>query len=306
MTHDGLRVVGVCPVLSAVFHDDGSVDYEGFAQLCRHVVDTGISSLMVFGIATENAKLNDEERSLMLATLLRERAGSNVLIVATVADHATELATDRAKRWVDMGADLINVLPSYFLNPEHAEVVNHLDSILHSVEVPVIIQSLPLGGKELPLRDMVALHQEHSHLVQIKVEDVPASPSVRDVIAFSGGRVSALVGWGGLEWKEATEAGAVGVQPGCSLTELYLRAQTFLTNSDEAGFANAFSLLRPALEAWMRHPEVLIAIEKHILQERGIIRSSRTRHPSATLSSGDYALAEPLLALVKERATPHG
>jgi len=305
MTMTAPTVTGVCPVLSAAFDDDGAVDLSDFASLCRYVVDSGVRSLMVFGVATENSKLNDQEREAMLETLVRERRSAPVSIVATVADHSTELAMARAHAWVEAGADAINILPSYFLAPPQPEVLRHLSSILDSVSVPVIIQSLPSGGNEVSLRDIVALHADHPNLMQVKVENTPAADLIRDVTRFSAGKVSSLVGWGGLEWEEAAQAGALGVQPGCSFIELYLDAQAYLESDDHAGFARAFSPLRPALTSWMRHPEVLIAIEKHILRERGIISSQRTRHPSAALGADDYAFADQILSLVAARSA-HG
>jgi len=292
-------VTGVCPVLSATFHEDGSLDSASFQRLCEQVMGTGVSSLMIFGVATENAKLSDDERTLMLEVLVRARGTLDIAIVATVADHGTRLAVARAQKWVEMGADCINILPSYFLRPAPPQVLEHLSTILHSVTVPVIVQSLPAGGDEVPISDVLSLHHSHPNFQQVKVENIPASPIVAEVTNFSGGGVSALVGWGGLEWQDAVAAGAVGVQPGCSLTELYLTAQGFLDSKDSAGFAAAFAPLRAPLKTWMRHPEVLIAIEKHILLQRGIIFSSRTRQPSAPVTPGDFDLAQELLALVE-------
>jgi len=291
-------ITGVCPVLSAVFHDDGAVDLDGFASLSRYVLNSGVTSVMVFGVATENSKLTDEERSDMLDVLVREREGTGVAIVATVADHSTELASARATKWVDKGADVINILPSYFLSPDREHVLAHLGEILDSVPVPVIIQSLPSGGQEVPLADIVRLHGDHPNLSQVKVENTPSADLIREVEKVSRGMVSSLVGWGGLEWQEATAAGAVGVQPGCSLIELYVGAQKYLDSDDYAGFAEAFAPLRAPLTSWMRHPEVLIAIEKHILMQRGIIASGRTRRPSAHLSAEDYAHAEATMLLL--------
>ncbi len=298
MSRANAPVTGVCPVLSAVFHDNGVVDLAGFASMSRYALSSGVTSVMVFGVATENSKLTDGERSDMLDVLVGEREGTGVAIVATVADHSTELAIARAKKWVDKGADVINILPSYFLAPDREQVLTHLGEILDSVSVPVIIQSLPSGGQEAPLADIVRLHGEHSNLSQVKVENTPAADLIREVEKISHGMVSSLVGWGGLEWQEATAAGAVGVQPGCSLIELYVGAQKFLDSEDYAGFAQAFAPLRAPLSAWMRHPEVLIAIEKHILMQRGIIASSRTRRPSAHLSAEDYAHAERMMLLL--------
>lgn len=298
MSSTNAPITGVCPVLSAVFHDDGLVDLAGFGSMCRYVLNASVSSVMVFGVATENSKLTDEERSDMLELLVHEAQGSGVRVVATVADHSTELAMARAKKWVDSGADVINILPSYFLAPAREDVLEHLGAILDSVSVPVIIQSLPSGGLEVPLADIVGLHGEHPNLAQVKVENTPASDLIREVEKISHGAVSSLVGWGGLEWQEATAAGAVGVQPGCSLIELYVAAQKFIDSGDYAGFAAAFAPLRAPLTAWMRHPEVLIAIEKHILMQRGIISSGRTRRPSARLSANDYALADEAMRLL--------
>jgi len=292
------EVKGVCPVLSAAFDDDGSVDSASFTRMCEHVMGTGVGSLMVFGVATENAKLSDDERTEMLQLLVQARGTRNISLVATVADHGTDLAVARARKWVDMGADSINILPSYFLRPAPSEVIDHLSAILQSVTVPVIIQSLPAGGEEIPLSDVLSLHHSYPHLQQVKVENIPASALVAEVAGFSGGSVSALVGWGGLEWKKAVAAGAVGVQPGCSLTELYLKAQACLDSKDMGGFDTAFAPLQGPLNTWMRHPEVLIAIEKHILMRRGIISSSRTRKPSAPLTNEDFELAEVLIELV--------
>lgn len=300
MTAAPAPIKGVCPVLSAVFHEDGQVDLAGFGSMCRYVLNSGVSSVMVFGVATENSKLTDDERAAMLEVLVRERAGTDVKIVGTVADHATELASARAQKWVDSGADVINILPSYFLAPGREQVLTHLGEILDSVAVPVIIQSLPSGGLEVPLSDIIGLRANHPNLSQVKIENTPAAELIREVDRMTRGSVSSLVGWGGLEWREATAAGAVGVQPGCSFIELYVRAQKYLDADDFEGFARAFAPLRAPLTSWMRHPEVLIAIEKHILRERGIIESSRTRRPSAPLSAEDYAHAEDALRLLSD------
>lgn len=293
-------VYGVCPVLSTPFDENGSLHAEDFRNLCRHVAETGVESVMIFGVASENAKLTDPEREMMLGIALEQFHQQQVRVVATVADHSTELAIARAQRFVDAGADVINILPSYFLNPSNEEITRHLQHILNAVSTPVIIQSLPLGGNELPLSEIVLLHKDHPHLLQIKVENIPSSESVSDVLRLSEGAVTPLVGWGGLEWKEAHDVGAVGVQPGCSLTELYVNAQKHLTLGDPEGFETAFEPLRSPLHLWMRHPEVLIAVEKHILMRRGIISTGYCRHPSAEITPEDLEWAENLITAVGE------
>lgn len=295
-------ITGVCPVLSAAFHPDGSLDLPGFRRICSYVASCDVESVMVFGIATENAKLSDDERSAMLEVALDECHSRGVRVVATTADHSTELAVQRVRRYEERGVDVVNVLPSYFLNPDNDQVRRHLSAILEAVTIPVIIQSLPMGGNELPLADIVNLHNDYANLLQIKVENIPSAGPVAQVLTESSGAVTPLVGWGGLEWREAARAGAVGVQPGCSLTELYVEAQKHLDQGDDTAFDTVFEPLRGPLEVWMRHPEVLIAVEKHILQRRGVIDSPYCRHPSADLSTADLEHAERMIHRVTGQA----
>jgi 4-hydroxy-tetrahydrodipicolinate synthase len=285
-------------VISAVFDSGGRIDEAGFAALSEFLVASGVGSIMVFGVATENAKLTDPERDAMLSLLLSQTAGTGVAVVATVADHSTELATARAQKWQDMGVDMINVLPSYFLNPPHDQILSHLSEIMDAVDLPVIIQSLPAGGLEVSVDDLLGLRVSHPNLRQIKVENIPAADIVQHVFDSTNGAVEPVVGWGGLEWVECADRGAVGVQPGCSLVEIYLAAQERLSAGDRAGFEQQFRPLHDPLHTWMRHVEALIAAEKYVLMRRGIIKSDRCRHPSATLTADDYRHADTLVAYV--------
>lgn len=298
MTHDSRGVTGVCPVISAVFDDSGAVDLEGFRHLAEFLVGSGVSSIMVFGVATENAKLSDPERERMLQSLLAVTKGTGVKTVATVADHSTRLAVSRAQQWQDIGADVINILPSYFLSPPHSEVRAHLAAIMDCVDLPVIIQSLPVGGHELPVEDILEMRRDHSNLIQIKVENVPAASLVEQVVVMTNGQVTPLVGWGGLEWVECADRGAVGVQPGCSLVEIYIAAQERLEAGDFDGFEREFQPLHDPLHFWMRHPEALIQAEKYVLMRRGIIRSDYCRKPSHRLEPLDYQHADNLVGHV--------
>lgn len=293
-------VTGVCPVISAIFHPDGTIDIPGFRATAEMLIEAGVPSLMVFGVATENMKLNDDERERMLAALMEVKAGAPVAVVATIADHSTELAERRLTQWTDLGVDVINILPSRFLDPPVDEARHHLARLLEASGLPVIIQYLPQAGSALSLQSMAALQAEFRNLRQIKVEEIPAAPAIRLVDEVSSGELTSLVGWGGLEWAEAVHAGAVGVQPGCSFPELYLRAQAHLDVGDLTGFDGAFAPLRAPLTAWLRHVEVLIAVEKHILMRRGVIDSDRCRHPSATVTAHDFQLAEGVLAELGE------
>src|SRR5690606_28020859 len=100
------------------FLPDGRVDEDSFVRTVRHVLGTGVTSVMFPGFASEFHKLADAERDQLTALLLAETAGrDDVATIVSVPDHATHLAVTRAVAAVEAGADVVNLLPPHFLNP---------------------------------------------------------------------------------------------------------------------------------------------------------------------------------------------
>jgi 2-keto-3-deoxy-L-arabinonate dehydratase len=284
-----MRISGVCPVLSVPFDDRGALDLPSFRNLVRwvqslEVQGTRVQSVMLFGVASENHKLRDEEREQLLLALLQERADQPLTIIASVADHSGELAVERAQRYQAIGADAINVLPPSFLSPTKDQVLAHIERVLQSVSVPVVVQHLPQAGGLEDVESLLPLHEAYPHFATIKCEANPPMESVARIAAKSGGRVSTLVGWGGVSWVDGVNAGAIGVQPGCSLTDLYLWAQAALDGNDRPEFARRVARFSTWIREWIGTVENLIAVEKQVLVQRGIIASAYCRMPTVSVT----------------------
>ena len=284
-----MSVTGVCPVLSVPFDERGELDLVSFRNLVHWVQSldfngTQVRSVMLFGVASENHKLRDDEREQLLVTLLRERDAGALAVVASVADQSAELAAARAAHYQELGADAINILPPSFLSPTKEQVLAHIERVLQSVSIPVIIQHLPQAGGLGIVDELLPLHDSFPHFVTIKCESNPPTESVARIAAQSAGEVSTLVGWGGVSWAAGAAAGASGVQPGCSLADLYLWAQAALDGSDNAEFIQRLSHFIPWVQEWIETVETLIAVEKYVLVERGIIATPYCRMPTVTVT----------------------
>src|SRR5690348_6317351 len=102
---DVFSVRGVSPVLAVPFTNEGDVDASSFQALVRHVLASGASSAMLFGFASEFYKLTDDERTALLSSFIKETsARRDFVTIASVTDHATEIAVRRAKASVLAGA----------------------------------------------------------------------------------------------------------------------------------------------------------------------------------------------------------
>ena len=274
------QIRGVCPVLAVPFTELGEVDYASFRNLVQWVISCGAESVLMFGIASENLKLDDGERDRLLQILLEEKGKASLMVVASVADHSLELAVKRARRYEMMGADFINILPPSFLSPSAEQILEHLRGLLAAVQIPTIIQHLPQAGGMEGIGVLAQLAVEFDNLAMIKCESNPPLASIQEVKSLTHDSVGTLIGWGGIYWREGVDVGALGVQPGCALTDAYIWAQSALDVGDFGEFERRVATFIPWIARWISNVEQLIAIEKSILQSRGIIATAYCRRPT--------------------------
>lgn len=293
---------GVCPVLLVPFAADGELDLPGFASVVDHVLGTGVTSVLLFGLASEYAKLDEQERRDLLEVLVsRTRDRTDVAAIASVTDHSAEVAVRRAREYAQVGVDVINVLPPFFLGPTPDQVLDHVAAICSAVDLPVVLQYAPSQtGVAISPERIVALADRHRNLTVVKVESQPPGRLVEQLLMLSGGRLRSLVGYAGLQWPDAHARGAVGVQPGCSATELYVEAQRLLDIGDEDGFRALHTRALPWLSYWMQGVELVVAAEKLLLQRRGIIESAYCRRPGYLLDEREIAAVDSFLSEFRE------
>jgi 4-hydroxy-tetrahydrodipicolinate synthase len=298
-----MSIQGVCPVLSVPFHKTGEVDYPSFERMAQWIISIGTKSVLFFGVASENIKLNDDERYKLLEILLRTREGSQLKVIASVADHSADLAVRRAKDYESMGADYINILPPTFFNPTPAQINHHISSILASVKLPVIVQHLPQGGGVNDVGDLVTLSAKFDNLKMIKCEANPPAESIKRVHQLSNNKVETLIGWGGIHWATGAAAGAKGIQPGCSLSDLYLWAEQALLDQNLVEFEQRLGKFLPVISEWINTVEELVAAEKFVLAQRGIIESDYCRAPTVVLTEKMKTQALSLIELAQSTTT---
>jgi dihydrodipicolinate synthase/N-acetylneuraminate lyase len=281
------RIAGVCPVLAVPFTAAGDVDLDGFGRLVEHVWDTGVAAATLFGLASEFHKLAEAEREDLLAVFL-DRSGSRpgVCPIISVTDHSAEVAARRAAAAEAAGAGAINVLPPHFLGPSAAAVVAHIERVLDAVTAPVMVQYAPVQtGTSLGVDTLVELGRRHPNLGYVKVETAPPGPFCTRLLEASGGTLRPLIGYGGMHLPDGLRRGVAGVQPGCSLTEVYVEIWRRHDVHDVAGAEELHRLLLPFVATWMGHVELIVAAEKLVLAERGLIDSPSCRAPAYELDA---------------------
>lgn len=291
------KVVGVCPVVETPFDDQGAVDFESFGRLLDSLYNAGVRNIMYPGYASEFYKLSDAEReALTLQAIQRFGSRPDTTVVISVPDHATRIAVERAQFAAENGADLINILPPHQSAPSAADIQGHVRAILQAIApTPAILQYAPAQtGVALSPQVIAAMQSESPNLVQVKVESAPPGQLISALEAVNPD-LECVVGHAGVQLIDALRRGAVGVQPGCSFSEIYLAVWSLWAAGKQDEAITLHSRLLPYISYWMNSVELIIAAEKHISMRRGLIASAHCRLPARVLDHEEVAMIERFL-----------
>ena len=296
------QISGIVPIIAAPFTNSGALDEDSFQSLVRHLLTTGASALTLFGLATEFYKLADSDRIRMQTHLLTETSQSeSVAGIISITDHSWEVASQHARTAEAQGADGLMLLPPYFLGPGEDAILDHLKRVIGSVKIPVIVQYAPMQtGLRISPEVFLKLRDALPNADFIKVESQPPGRYVSQLVEWSQGGLKSLVGYAGVQMPDVLARGAIGIQPGCSFTEIYVELWR-LWQTDKTAFLVLHKKLLPYISYWMQGVELIVKAEKVILRRRGIIASDYCRSPSYMLDEREHMQIEQFMSDFAER-----
>jgi 4-hydroxy-tetrahydrodipicolinate synthase len=295
--HAASLVRGVSPVLEVPFTTTGDIDIDSFRRVVRYVLNTGVTSMMFPGFASEYYKLTEDERRTLTNVLLTEtNPRPDIAAIIAIQDHATKLAATRAREAVTAGANLINLLPPHFLTPTRHTLTHHIRTVLDAVApTPVVLQYAPTEtGTSLDDTTLATIAATHPNLRLVKVESSPPGRLIAELAALHP-PLPAIEGYAGVQLPDAIRRGAIGTQPGCSFTEIYVEIWHRFTTGDEDGGQDLHRRLLPYISYWMLHTELIIAAEKRISHQRGLITTDHCRAPAHQLDTEEKRVIDHFL-----------
>lgn len=248
------------------------------------------------GFASESVKLSDSEKETLLLTVIDQGHRHGMTVVASVSEHATSLAVASARRAVERGADMINILPPFQLTPSAMSIRQHIRAVLDAVPTtPALVQVAPSQtGTTLDADSLTSLAVHSPNLVQVKVESTPPGRLIA-AIGESGSGLTSVVGYAGVQLPDALARGAVGVQPGCSFVELYLKFWALWHGGEREAARAIHSRMLPYLSYWMQGVELIVAAEKRISYLRGWIPTDTCRQPGYELDRNELGMIDAFL-----------
>jgi 4-hydroxy-tetrahydrodipicolinate synthase len=132
-------------VLTAIvtpFHDDGSVDFDAFQALARHLVENGSDGVVVAGTTGESPTLSDGERLDLIRAAL-EAVGDQAAVVAGTGTYSTAHSVHLTEQAHELGASAFLIVAPYYNKPPQRAIVAHFEAIARASDRPIVVYNIP-------------------------------------------------------------------------------------------------------------------------------------------------------------------
>lgn len=149
------------------FHADGSVNYEGAAELARYLVDNGSDGLVVGGSTGEAATMTAEEK-LKLFEVVLDAVGDRATIIAGTGSNDTMASVRFTQAAEKVGVHGALVVGPYYNKPTQEGFYQHFKTIAESTSLPIMLYNVPGRTASNVAPETVARLAQIPNIVAIK------------------------------------------------------------------------------------------------------------------------------------------
>jgi 4-hydroxy-tetrahydrodipicolinate synthase len=286
---------GVYPILATPFNDDESLDLESFDRMIRFQAQIGVEGVTILGVLGESNRLLDGEREELIKTAVNAAGSMPVIVGASYS--GTRAALGLSQMAETLGADAVMVTPQQEPVPNEDRIFEYYKAIAEGISFPLVVQDHPAStGVHMSVGLMSRIIADIANVACIKEEATPTPPKIRALLAGMKTRqVPILTGLGALYGQFDLEAGSAGFNTGFAFPEVLQEMVKSNVAGDHARVQAVYTRFLPLI-VFEQQPGV--AIRKEILRRRGLIASSKVRHPGADIPAATTKQLEQLLEQV--------
>lgn len=287
---------GVMPAMTTAFQTDLSVDHAFVTRHAQWLAENGCTGIVCLGSLGEAATLALEEKSAIVATVVKAVSPATP-VVGAVSALSTVEAVKLAKAAADAGAQGLMILPPYVYRGDWRETKAHMGAILRATPLEAMLYNNPVAyGTDFTPEQIEELASEFENLAAVK----ESSTDVRRVTAIralTGDRLAIFVGVDDAI-VEGIEAGAVGWIAG--LVNAFPRESVDLFELAASGQKQAAFDLYKWFLPLLRMDTVpkFVQLIKQVQEEVGA-GSARVRAPRLQLADEELAAARAAVAFAQ-------
>jgi len=270
---------GVYPIAPVPFNDDESLDLDGMKRVLDCMIDQGVDGICILANYSEQFLLTDQERDQLLKLSLEHIAG-RVPVIATCSHFSTAIAVQRVQRAKDLGASMVMLMPPYhgaLLKGNETPMFEQFARVA-DIGLPVMVQDAPLSGVTLSVPFLAKLANEIPNVTYLKIETPQTADKLAAVIAAAGSSiVGPFDGEESITLLADLDAGATGTMPSATIPDLIKVVCDAYFRGDRRAALDNYHKILPLINYENRQCGLRAC--KAIMQEGGVIKSDRVRHP---------------------------
>jgi 4-hydroxy-tetrahydrodipicolinate synthase len=274
------KMRGVYPILVTPFDENSQIDETSLRNLIDFNLAAGVHGLGV-ALGSEVFKLSEAERERVTRIVVDQVRGRVPVVINTGA-AGTDLAVFYSQAAQANGADALMVMPPTFMPVGPAENIDYFGAISAAVEIPIFIQDTSSAPVPPALARQIAERCEWVRYV--KVESLPITAKVADMVAKAGDRLVVFGGGGGTYFIEEMQRGSVGTMPFCTQPEAFVEIWNLYQSGNEEAARDVFNrTVLPVNRIAAQGAGLFYHIHKEILRQRGVIRTATVRGPAPAM-----------------------
>lgn len=161
-------LIGTGVALVTPFKKDFSVDTEALSRIVNFQIDNGIDYLVVLGTTAENATLNQEEKELVINTVIDANKGRLPLVLGVGGNNTHKVVEELKTRDFSNFVAILSVSP-YYNKPTQEGIYQHFKAVAEASPIPVILYNVPgrTASNMLP-STVLRLANDFKNVVAIK------------------------------------------------------------------------------------------------------------------------------------------
>ncbi|MBG6110119.1 4-hydroxy-tetrahydrodipicolinate synthase [Flavobacterium sp. CG_23.5] len=161
-------LIGTGVALVTPFKEDFSIDTEALKRIVNFSIDGGIEYLVVLGTTAENATLSQEEKELVISTVIEANNGSLPLVLGVGGNNTLKVVEELKTRDLSQFVAILSVSP-YYNKPTQEGIYQHFKAVAEASPIPVILYNVPgrTASNMLPAT-VLRLANDFKNVVAIK------------------------------------------------------------------------------------------------------------------------------------------
>jgi len=162
------ELIGTGVALITPFKEDFSVDVDGLKKVVNYNIDNGTDYLVVMGTTAENATLNNEEKQLVIDTIVETNTGKLPLVLGIGGNNTAAVIEEMKTRDLSAFTAILSVSPAYN-KPTQEGIYNHFAAIAKEAPLPIVLYNVPgrTASNMLP-ETVIQLAKDYKNIIGIK------------------------------------------------------------------------------------------------------------------------------------------